>query len=155
MALPSLAEVRDLEARMKRTFESNEDLAWAESVLDEASTIVREESGKSWLDPDDPSVIVAPDIVKTITLRVAQRAISNPDGYSAETAGDYSYQRNGVGPDGGLYLTPWEIEKLRKVGGRNGLWTQPLTRGEEWYDTEWVMDQFGTEPFPMGSIPRW
>jgi len=139
---------------MKRTFDSNEDLAWAESVLDEASTIVREESGKSWLSSDGAS-IVAPDIVRVITLRVAERAIRNPDGLSSETAGDYSYQRNGVGADGGLFLTPWEISVLRKATGRNGLWTQPLTRGEEYYNTEWVMDQFGSEPFPMGSIPRW
>lgn len=155
MALPPLAIVRDLEDRMRRTFDTDEDLSWAESVLNEASTLVRAESGKDWLDPDDATSVLAPDIVKTITVRVAQRAIQNPDGYSSESAGDYSYQRNGVGGDGSLFLTEWEKEMLGKVAGKSKLWTQPLTRGENYYCTEWLMDSFGTEPFPMGSIPRW
>jgi hypothetical protein len=155
VALPALAEVRNLEDRMRRSFETDEDLSWAESVLNAASTLVRAESGKNWLDPDDATVVVAPDIIREIVIRVAERAIRNPDGLSSESAGDYSYQRNGVSGDGAMFLTDWELEMLRKVAGKGKLWTQQLTRGECYDSTEWVWDNFGTEPFPMGSIPRW
>ena len=155
-ALPALAEVEDLEKRLKRAFTTTEDQDWAQSVLDEASEVVRAESGSNtWVNPDDPTEVVAPRIVWIITLRVAERAIRNPDGYSAETAGDYSYQRNAVGADGGLYLTEWELRMLRRVSGRSGVWTQQVTRGEDCLDIEWVNDQYGYEPIPIGTWPRW
>jgi len=137
---------------MKRTFDSEEDVAEAESALDEASEIVREESGTSWISPEDPSVITAPRIVKIITLRVAERKLRNPDGLSSETAGDYSYQRNGVGADGGLYLTDWEVKVLHRKTGRIGLWTQPTTRGDVFNQRVFMEDSYGCELFPVGDI---
>jgi len=137
---------------MKRTFVSDEDLAEAESALDEASEIVREESGNTWVDPVNPTVVTAPRIIKIIVLRVAERKLRNPDGLSSETAGDYSYQRNGVGADGGLYLTPWEIKVLNKQVGKTGLWTQPTTRGDIYCDQVFMEDSFGADLFPVGDL---
>jgi len=152
LLLPPLAKVSDLEARMKREFTTDEDLAEAESALDEASEIVREESRKAWVDPDDSSIVTAPRIVRIIVLRVAERKLRNPDGLSSETAGDYSYQRNGVGADGGLYLTPWELEVLRRQAGLTGLWTQPTTRGDIYCDMVFLEDSYGCELFPVGDL---
>ena len=150
--LPPLATVRDLELRMKRTFDTDDDLSEAESALDEASEIVREESRNTWVSPEDATVITAPRIVKIIVLRVAERKLRNPDGLSSETAGDYSYQRNGVGPDGGLYLTPWEVQVLHRQAGMTGLWTQPVTRGDLYADRVFMEDSFGCELFPVGDV---
>lgn len=152
--LPLLAEVSDLETRMRRTFEGDE-ADWAESVLEEASVLVRAESGRDWVSSDDPTKLEAPPIVRIVTMRVAQRALQNPDSYSAETAGDYSYQRNAVGADGSLYLTDRERALLGRAAGRRKLWTQTVTRGELGQDIEWVMDQYGYEPIPISPLPRW
>lgn len=152
LLLPPLAKVADLEARMNREFTEAGDEAAAEAALDEASEIVREESGNTWVSPTDSSVITAPRIVKIIVLRVAERKLRNPDGLSSETAGDYSYQRNGVGADGGLYLTPWEIKVLNRQSGRTGLWVQPTTRGDTYCSMVFAEDSFGLELFPIGDI---
>jgi hypothetical protein len=147
-ALQSLIELSDLEERLARTFEGP-DVERAQSVLDEASALVRAESGKDWVSPDDPTKIVAPTIVRFITLRVAERAIRNPDGFSAETAGDYSYQRNGVAGEGSLYVTDRERKLLLRAAGKRQLWTQPVTRGRCFDDTVWLEDSFGCELFPV------
>jgi hypothetical protein len=154
--LPSLASSEDLEALLMREFDDLE-AARVEKVLSIASDLVRDESGKSWLDPDDPSKLVdpLPGIVRIITLRCAERAVRNPEGYSSESAGDYSYQRGGSSGEGGLFLTEREIARLRRVGGRTGLVTQPVTRGDCFDRTEWVSDQYGYKPIPIGVLPDW
>lgn len=153
--LPPLAEVPDLEKRLERAFADGPETDRAEAVLDDASDLVRDASGKDWVDPANPNAIKAPRIVKLITVRVAERAIRNPEGFSSESAGDYSYQRNGVTDGGGLYLTDRERETLRKAAGKSGLWTQQVTRGEAWCSTVWVNDNFGLEPFPIGTRDDW
>ena len=145
--LPAFAEISDLETRMKRSFVGDE-VDEAELKLNEASTIIRVETDSDWVDSDGH--LTAPDIFRIVTLRVVDRALRNPDGFSAETAADYSYQRNGVGADGALYLTPQELKWLRRGGGSQSIWTQGLTRGE-CPGPEYVMDQFGAEPFVIGG----
>lgn len=153
--LPPLAEVDDLLLRLGREAFGDLEEARAEAVLNDASEFVREESGSLWLDPLDLTKVKAPRIVQVITVRVAERATRNPEGFSSESAGDYSYQRNGAVGEGGLYLTERELKMLRKAGGKTGMWNQQITRGEEWDETEWVPDQYGCDPIPMGTIPRW
>lgn len=147
--LPRLASAEELARRLGRELDDAE-LDRVEAVLDDVSEFVREESRNTWVSLTNPSVVTAPRIVRVITLRCAERAIRNPEGFSSESAGDYSYQRNGAVGEGGLYLTEREIALLRRAGGRTGLWTQQVTRGESWCATEWVDDQFGCEPFPIG-----
>lgn len=120
--MTALASVRDLELRMSRTFDTDDDVAEAESALDEASEIVRETGSQLWV-----STAEAPRIARTVTLRLAGRKIRNPDGLSAENAGDYSYQRPGVTADGPLHLTAWETMVLRRAAGRRSLWTQAVS----------------------------
>lgn len=153
-ALPALAAVEDLLLRLARDEFADLEEVRAAAVLEDVSEFVREESRKDWLTRDADGVVVepfevdAPRIVRTITLRCAERAIRNPEGFSSESAGDYSYQRNGATGEGGIYLTERELKILLRAGGNTGLWTQPITRDESWYCTEWVNDQYGYEPIP-------
>jgi Gp19/Gp15/Gp42-like protein len=140
-----LADVSALEVRLGRTLEGAE-ASRAVALLDDASALVRDVAGKDWIDPDTGVLLPVPGTVRATVLRMVDRAVRNPDGFSAESAGDYSYQRTGVQP--GIYLTDPEEKAIRRALGKSGLWNQPVTRNEEWYTTVWVNDQFGTEPIP-------
>lgn len=154
---PSLASADDLLARL--AFEEFEDLEYvrAESVLEDVSEFVRFESGRDWLRLDSAGAVIepyeldAPRIVRTITLRVAVRAVLNPQGLSSESTGDYSYQRNGATGEGGIYLTERELSMLRRAGGRIGLWTQPLTRNEPIDTVVWFNTMPGSEMIPLDT----
>ena len=144
-----LAEVDDLVARLGRQL-NDSDLVRALAVLEDASALVREEVGYTvWTDPDtgiiDPALV--PGSVRAIVLRAAERAMRNPGGFSAESAGDYSYQRTGV--QMGVYLTEGEQRLLRRATNRSGLWTQPITRGDDYADMVFVVDQYGGDLFPI------
>lgn len=141
-----LATVADLEARLGRQFEESE-LPRIAALLDDASALARDVAGKTWIDPETEELLPVPGSIRWAVLRAAERAVRNPDGFSAETAGDYSYQRNGVQP--GVYLTEAEERSIRKAIGKSGLWNQAVTRNEFQRNTVWFDDQFGTEPFPL------
>jgi len=149
--LPALADVADLEVRLDRTITDDESPR-VEALLDDVSVMVREVAGKTWVDPEDPTQVIAPDIVRLIVLRVSVRYMANPAGFSSESAGDYSYQRNGMDARGGLFLTDEEIGWLKKVAGKLGIWSQPLTRGDLWRSRGvFLEDSFGFELFPVGD----
>jgi hypothetical protein len=147
-----LAEVDELSARLGRQLDNTE-LVRALAVLQDASALVREEVGYTvWTDSVtgliDPNLV--PGSVRAIVLRVAERAMRNPGGFSAESSGDYSYQRTGV--QMGVYLTEGEQKLLRRYTGRTGLWTQPVTRGDCFPNTVFLEDSFGCELFPVDTI---
>ena len=129
MSLSPLALPDDLEVRLDRTF-TDAEIPRVEALLDDVSAMVREVAGKTWVDPADLAEVIAPDIVKVIVLRAAARYMNNPCGFSSESVGDYSYQRRGVDAGGALYLTGEEVEWLRKVAGKLGIWTLPVTRAD-------------------------
>lgn len=139
--MEALAAVSDVEQRLGRVF-VNEELGRVVGLLDDASDLVRLEAGKTWATPE-----ATPGAVRAVVLRVVERAIRNPDGFSAESDGDYSYQRTQVEP--GVYLTDAERAILRRAAGRSGLWTQATTRGDCEMNTVWFEDQFGCELFPL------
>jgi hypothetical protein len=141
-----LATIPELEARLGRVLTGAE-LERAEALLDDASALVRDVAGKTWIDPDTGLLEPVPGSIRWVVLRAAERAIRNPQGFSSESAGDYSYQRTGVEP--GVYLTEGEEKAIRKATGKKGLWTQPVTRGDEYLHTVWGEDQFGAELFPL------
>lgn len=141
-----LADITDIEARMGRTF-SGEEHARVEALLDDASALVRDEAGITWIDPGTGLLTTVPGSIRAVVLRSVERAVRNPQGFSAESAGDYSYQRTNVEP--GVYLTDSERQIIRRATGRTGLWTQPVTRGDEYLATVWAEDSFGCELFPL------
>lgn len=141
-----LADITDIEARLGRTF-SGDELTRVEALLDDASALVRDEAGLTWIDPGTGLLTTVPGSIRVVVLRSVERAVRNPQGFSAESAGDYSYQRNNVEP--GVYLTDSERQVIRRATGRTGLWTQPVTRGDEYLATVWAEDSFGCELFPL------
>jgi hypothetical protein len=139
----------ELEARLGRQLDAAE-LDRARAVLEDASALVREEVGYSvWIDPDTGAFLPAqvPGSVRAIVLRAAERAMRNPNGFSAESSGDYSFQRTGV--QIGVYLSEGEIRTLRKAVNRSALWTQPTTRGDAYADVVFLEDSYGAELFPV------
>ena len=143
------ADVVELEARLGRQLSSVE-LDRARAVLEDASALVREEVGYTvWIDADTGVLdeALVPASVRAIVLRAAERAMRNPGGFSAESAGDYSYQRTGV--QMGVYLTEGEQRLLRRATNRSVLWTQPITRGDDYADMVFVVDQYGGDLFPI------
>jgi len=156
---PALAEVADVELRVERTFSGTE-ADRIDALLNSVSIKVRRASGRLWLALDSDGNIAVPhtldpampETVWDITVTAVERAVRNPDGYSSESSGDYSYQRVGIpGGVGGVYLTDEEKETLRKYRpGTTGMWTQSTTRGEHEAtgDTYWLADSFG-HGFPM------
>lgn len=140
-----LADVAALEIRLGRSFSSTE-ASRAIALLDDASSLVRDVAGKDWIDPDTGALMPVPGTVRATVLRMVERAVRNPEGFSAESAGDYSYQRTGVQP--GIYITEGEERAIRRAIGKTGLWNQPLTRNEEALTVGFVEDQFGSELIP-------
>ena len=151
MAEP-LAAVYELEARLGRQLEGA-DLGRAVAVLEDVSALARDVAGRTWLTETGTLAADLPNTVKAVVLKSAERAMRNPDGYSAESGGDYSYQR--VGVQDGVYLTEREEKLIRRAIGRSGLWTQPVTRGDEYYTTVWMEDSFGCELFPVDTVRDW
>lgn len=146
MVVPLVA-LSDVEARLGTTYPTGE-VARPLAVIDDASALVRAEAGRTWVDPVTAVLLDVPPAIKAVTLRVAIRAIENPEGFTAESGGDYSYSRKGV--EDGVYLTDREARMIRKVVGKSGLWTQQVERGDLYaMNTGWVNDQYGTEPFPL------
>jgi hypothetical protein len=156
-AYPDLVTPEQLQARLQRPSPfSGAELARVQGVCEDASVLVRFESGNNWLDPDDPTQTKAPEIVYLIARRCAERAVRNPSNTSAESAADYSYQRNGTVGEGSLFLTDREIADLKQANGTlNGaLWTQGTYRGDVWdHCGLFLNDQYGCDPILYGDGP--
>lgn len=145
---PPLALVEDLSYRVGRTF-TDAELPRVEAVLDDASALVRDEAGRSWIDPITGLVTDVPASIRTVVLRASERVVRNPQGFKSESAGDYSFQR--ADADTSVYLTERERQIIRRAIGRTGLWTQRVTRDDEYDTTLWCEDNYGCELFPIGS----
>jgi len=140
-----LAQVGDVEALLGRTL-SGEEAKRAAVVLDDISGLVRDIAGRDFLSEDGTALVGVPHIVRAIVRRAAERAMRNPEGFSGESTGDYSYQRRGT--EDGVYLTEAEERKIRSASGKGGLWTQSTTRGEVVASTVFLEDSFGFELIP-------
>lgn len=140
--LPPLTTLSELEIRAG----AQDEAARAEAVLVDASSLIRDEAGKTWVN-DLGNIADVPDMVVTLVLKVAKRALDNPEGLSGETYPEYAWRKEGA--EDGVYLTDKECKIARRLGGRTGLWTQQTTRRSSDCDTVFVEDQFGCELFPM------
>lgn len=147
-----LATIPELEARLGRNIVPSE-IDRATATIEDASALVREEVGYTvWIDTDTGATNYAlvPASVRAVVLRSAERAMRNPGGFSSESSGDYSYQRTGT-QQPGVFLTDGELRILRRAVGRTGLWTQPVTRGDDYADTVFLEDSYGCELFPVDT----
>lgn len=143
--LPPLASVVALRDRLGRDL-SGDDIPRAEAAIADASALVRAHARRDWNGENVPDAIVA------VVLAVARRAFTNPDSVVTRTDGPFSttYNRDTLG----AFLTDAEkavVERYRPAGSGR-LWTQQTTRGEDCGSTLWLSDQYGTEPFPIGTL---
>lgn len=115
MSMPAFATVADLEKRIGVETGSieDEDLARAQSALEDASVLVRAEAGLSWYN-EETEQLTAPESVVMVTLRAAIRAYRNPEGLGSESLGGvYSYSyANG---ETSVYLTAEEKRIVRNA----------------------------------------
>lgn len=113
MALPPLALVPDLEARLVAPITDPHQRERAESLLADASALVRWEAGRDWVD-DVGQLTTVPDIAFMITLQAALRAFYNPAQVSSQQLGAASVRY------GDVWLTSAERNRLADLGGTRG-----------------------------------
>lgn len=125
------------------------DQARAQAALVDASALVRGEAQRDFV--TETGELDAPDAIVRVVLGAALRNYRNPEAETSHTVGPF--RRDIKVSDTGVYLTDAEIEIARRYRPRThgGLWTLSTTRDEDVSDTQWVWDQYGTEPFPIGS----
>ena len=107
----SLAALSELENRT-RPLAGTADEGRAVAALADASALVRAEVPAALLGPPVPLLVVA------VVCQAAARVVRNPEGYSSETVGEYSYRYD---TGGGVYLTDAEVKILRRFAGLGGL----------------------------------
>ena len=146
--LPPLADVSDLRMRTGEAYEGDDRLR-AEAVLTDASNLIRDEAGKTWVNTTT-NAAEPPDAIFSLALKVARRALDNPEGLTSETHPEYSWRKDGA--EDGVYLTERECRICRRNGGKSGLCKKKTTRLDEENATVWVEDEYGSEPFPMYAI---
>lgn len=98
---------------------TEEDLARAESLLADASDLVREIGRASWTEAGGANP--APASIRLIVKRAALRAFNeDPEGYTSETLGDWSGRREAPGSPSeiGVYFTADEMRAIRGASGK-------------------------------------
>lgn len=154
--LPAFASLQQLGARIPGGITSSDE-ARAQADLDDASTLIREEAGKTWVDDQDEIVEDLPDIIVTLTMRVARRAFENPEGLTqhSESIEGYSESQSfaASSTNSELYLTADERRLVRKAAGKRPLWAQSTTRGDLETPNVRCGDGNAKKPLPAG-IPR-
>ena len=141
--LPPLATIDQLAARLPADVPLD-DQARAEAALTDASALVRDEAGATWVDSTG-ALTAVPDIVVVIVLEVAFRALDR----------SFTYGENGEArANGGLYLKADEKQRLNAAvtgGTKPALWVLTTTRGEM-SDVDYRPDSSAplSDPIPWG-----
>lgn len=151
--LPPLATLEALSERLGIDLDvETPDGARAASALDDASALVRAESGREWL-AENGDLEGVPDIIQSVTLAVAYRAFRNPDGTTQTSIGDVSVSFTREGVAGAIFLTKAEARAVRKAAGRSSLTSivlesaQPLSAADPYYAPA------QGDPIPLGPLP--
>lgn len=138
-SLQALAPVSALEERLGTTFEGT-DLIRAQRALEDASELVRTETGLKWIDTEGQPC--APDAVVVVVLQMAKRAYLNPEGLTSESVEGYSWQ--GDQQNVGIYMSD---EELRAVQAAAREWRLAhLPPGQRWSGTGSITIRPATRP---------
>lgn len=121
--LPPLATRAQLEARIARTLTDPADIARADALLEDASSLVRFETGLDWVDPDTGALLAVPDVAVSITLNSALRAWYNPAQVQSEQLGAAMVRF------GDVWLTGAEADRLRRLNDDGALHSVELSPG--------------------------
>lgn len=131
MSLPAFATVLDVEARLRRTLDADE-VTQAEVFLDDASDLIRSESGAEWVNADGTALdgtAAQLGALGRVCSAAAARVMRNPGGANQQTAGPFS-QSFGTNATPSVYLTKAERKIVARAAGRVGLAVLSTTRGE-------------------------
>lgn len=147
--LPSLAPLLELKYRIPGGI-ATEDEPRAEAALADASALVRDEAGKTWMTDGELDADI-PDRIVSITLAAAKRAYVNPDGVRSESIDGYSTDYSTASPD--VYLTSAEKRAIKRAVGSGGVWTLSTTRSDSELSTTYLDVDPPGEPIPWGASP--
>lgn len=130
----SFATPEDLGVWLGESIDEEPDEKRAEFILAVASTLVRQETGRQWVDDAGNLVSPLPDVLKQVTVMSAARAYSNPEGVETVSEGidDYTVHERRKVQDAGIYLTRAERQMLADLNRSEfrGLGTVSTTRGD-------------------------
>lgn len=134
MANPSLATVEELADWLGEEITKPTDIKRAGFALAVASTLVRTETGREWLDERGELVVPRPDVLAQVVVMAAARAFTNPDGIEDVSEGldDFTTREKRKVQDTGVYLTRAERDMLAGLDRPvfRGLGTVSTTRGD-------------------------
>lgn len=136
--LPPLVSFAKLVNKLGYTPE-DEERTRADSILIEASSLIRDVAGKTWTNETTNALLEVPHRVRQIALSVVYRAFTNPEALSQRTIGDSSKSFDRSKREGGesVYLTEAEEKAIQKAAGTSGMTTVTLTSG---YDAGSLID---------------
>lgn len=120
--LPPLVGFAKLVNKLGYTPE-DEERSRAESILIEASSLIRDVAGKTWTNETTNALLEVPHRVRQIALSVVYRAFTNPEALSQRTIGDSSKSFDRAKREGGeaVYLTESEEKAIQKAAGTSGM----------------------------------
>lgn len=133
---PSLATIEDMEARLGHPIDDEDERTRAQSLLNDASALIRFEANQTWMTTDEPPALgPVPDFIVALTVRAAMRGWFNPAGIEAAQLGAVSVRY------GGAWLTAAERQQLALMNRGMGIQQLILTPG------------FGFERDTYGWVP--
>jgi hypothetical protein len=126
--VPPLASFELFTRRLGYTPEETE-AERAEDLLDDASELIRDVAGMTWLVANTNALDAVPRRVARICVSAALRAFENPFALSQRTIGDSSKAYDRAGREGGeaVYLTEAEEKAVRKAAGGGSFVAVTLT----------------------------
>lgn len=146
MALVPLATVEDMETRLGKAIPVGTERDRAQALIADASTLVRHEVGRTWVDAEGELQDV-PDVAAMTALSAAIRAWYNPSQIESAQLGAVSIRY------GNVWLTAAERERLGTiVTGRAGLISVDTEHGFGFHGANregWAPYQFN----PVGPAP--
>lgn len=113
----------------------------AEALLDEASELIRDVAGKTWLVTGTNALDDVPRRVARICVAATYRAFTNPEALVQRSIGDSSksYDRSGLTGGEAVYLTPAEERAVIKAAGGSTFVSVTLeTPYSGTYEDPWV-----------------
>lgn len=133
--LPAFADVSDLADRLAGGL-LDADETRAQAALDDASVLIRAESGLAWVNSSNAldfskgnaglSTQLKQDILQRVCVGAALRALTNPESYTQESVGSFSATRADSSID--VYLGRGERRLVRQAAGRSNIGTVTVTR---------------------------
>lgn len=141
--LPALASIEGLVRKLGITVDDLPpgEAERGEHLLEEASELIRDVAGMTWVDETTGTLTPVPRRIRMICIASAFRAFNNPEGLTQRSIGDSSRSYDRSKREGGeaVYLTAAEEKSIQKEAGgvAGGLVTATLVSG---YDAGSLVD---------------